>query len=104
MSRREDLPSLMNCLDCTRFRSLLADDVGGHHSSARADIRELGERQTRERRTNLAVEQQWVEIYELFRKLDSPVLCQRRKRFARGWHTLLHEIIAVGECIINRLV
>src|ERR1044072_1961775 len=90
--------------DCTRFPSLLTDDVGGHHAAAGADIRQLSERQTRERRTDFTIEQERVEINDFFGKLDSSVICQRGKSFAGSWHAFLHEIIAVRQCIINRFV
>src|SRR5215204_205517 len=83
-------------LDCTHFPLLFADDVGGHHSAAGADVGQFSKRKTRKRRTDFAVEQQRIEIDELFREFDSAIVRKRRESLAYGRHALLHEIIADG--------
>src|SRR5262245_42388094 len=90
--------------DCTRFPSLFADDVGGHHAPAGADIREFRKRKTGERGTDFAVEQQRIEVDELFRELDATIIRQRRESLAGSRHTLLHKIIAVSQGVVDGFV
>src|SRR5690349_14421905 len=84
--------------------SLLADDVGGHHAAARADVRQFRKRKARECRTDFAVEEQRIEIDELLRKFNSPLVGQSGKSLTCGRHAFLHEVVARSKCVIDRFV
>src|SRR5579885_1941421 len=84
--------------------TFLADDVSRNHAAARRDVRQFRERQAREGRAYLAVEEERVEVNQLLRENYRAVFGERRESFARGRHALLHEIIAVGERRAQSLV
>src|SRR5881227_3617614 len=77
--------------------TLLADDESRNHAAARRDVGEFRERETREGRADLAVEEQRVEVDQLLREEDRAVFGERGESLARRRHALLHQVIAVGE-------
>src|SRR6185436_5194051 len=82
------------CRYCTCSGLFVADYERGNHAAARADIGQLGERKPRKRRFYLAIKQQRIKVYQLFRKLESAVWLQGRKCFASCRHTFLNQIVA----------
>src|SRR5437588_9909166 len=92
-----------NCRRSPRL-ALPADDERRNHPAARRDVGEFREREAREGRADLAVEEQRVEVNQLLGEKDRAVLGERREGLARRGHALLHEIVAVGDGRAQRLV
>src|SRR5829696_1733187 len=84
--------------------TLPVDDEGRNHPAARRDVRQLRRGQAREGRADPPVEEQRVEVYELFGVDDRAVVQERRERLARRRDALLHEVVAVGERRLQRLL
>src|SRR4029079_17869991 len=83
------------------FPLFWADDEGWNHPAARADICQLRERQTRERRANLTVEEQGVKVDQLFRKLHLSFFSESWKNFACRGNALLNQIVAIFQRALN---